>query len=203
MDDATEERHRLDTLHDEELCRTRKAQEQTRDHIARIQAQTREHRKILLDIEHQANLDAAITLQKALHEQHYQHRERILKLECQYASVGSGAEPGESAPESEDAESGNKATVEPGRELTMVSEDAGSSDVAAAVNGEEELAAPWDAGSGDVAAAFEGEEGLAASRGTASGGESSGDQVPKKGSRAEYFMGMAKKAADRSVVKKG
>ena len=60
-----------------------------------------------------------------------------------------------------------------------------------------------DAGSSDVAAAVEGEEGLAAAGDTASGRKKSGDQVPKKGSRAEYFMDMAKKAAGRSVEKKG
>ena len=177
MDDAAEERHRLDILHEEELLRTRKAQEQTRDHIAQIQAQARGHHKLMLDLEH----DAAITRQKALHEENYQHRERILKLEQQYASAGSGVERGEPIPELQDTESRNEATVEPGRGLMMASENAGSSNVAA-VEGKEGLAAPRDAGSG---------------RG------SSGDNVPKKSSRVEYFKDMARKAADRSVEKRG
>ena len=184
MDDATtttEERLRLDTLHDEELLRIRKAQEQERDHVAQLQAQTREHHKLMLDVQHQAIHDAALTRQTALYEQEYRHRERILRLERQYASAGSGTELRGPGPGFKDAGLGDEATVELGRGLMMASEDVESSTMAA-VDDEEGFAAPRDAGSGR---------------------ESSGENVPKKGSRAGYFMAMAKKAADRAMERQG
>ena len=66
--------------YNEELLRIGKTQEQQREHIAQIQAQTRDHHKLILDIEHQAVHEATITLQKALNKQHYKHRECNLKL---------------------------------------------------------------------------------------------------------------------------
>lgn len=46
--------------------------------------------------------DAAITRQKALNKQNHKHRERIIKLEHQYASPETVVGPRESIPESED-----------------------------------------------------------------------------------------------------
>lgn len=63
-----------------------KSQAQTRQHIAQTQAQAREQRKFMLDLEHQAIHDPAITLQEILNEQKYEHHECLLKLERHYAS---------------------------------------------------------------------------------------------------------------------
>ena len=114
MEDATKERLRLDTLHDEELHRIDKAQEQERAHLAQIQAQKYEHQKVMLDLEHQAT----VTRQRALNEQEYEHRERMLKLERQYASLEKVAEPTQSLPESKNMESPSEAAADPGQGLT-------------------------------------------------------------------------------------
>ena len=50
------------------------------------QAQAREHRKLMLHLEHQTIHDPAITRQEVLNEQEYEHHELLLKLERQYAS---------------------------------------------------------------------------------------------------------------------
>ncbi|KAL9136482.1 MAG: hypothetical protein Q9175_002317 [Cornicularia normoerica] len=117
---APEERLRLDTLHNEELHRFGKTQEQERNHIAQKQAQEREHRRLMLGIEHQAIHDAAITRQQALNQQEFEQRERMLKLERQYASTKMAVEPGESVPEPEDAASGNAGL---GNEAMVVSRE--------------------------------------------------------------------------------
>ncbi|KAL9137348.1 MAG: hypothetical protein Q9175_001448 [Cornicularia normoerica] len=76
MDNATIERLRLNALHDEQLRRLIKAQNQKY-----------EHRKRMLDLEHKSIHDAAIRRQKALNEQEYEQRERMLKLEHDYACL--------------------------------------------------------------------------------------------------------------------
>lgn len=68
---------------------------------------------MLLDLQHQAVHDAAITRQDKLNKQEYEHRERILKLERQYAIIEGAAEPKESCPEYENAGCGNEAVAEP------------------------------------------------------------------------------------------
>ena len=93
MGDATKERLRLDARHNDELLRSGKTQVQNQQHIAQIQAQAREHRKLMLDLEHKAIHHAALARQKALNEDKYQHRERILKLERQYTSTKVTVEP--------------------------------------------------------------------------------------------------------------
>lgn len=84
-DNDAKEKHRLDTLHDEKLLRVRKPQEQEREHIAQLQAQERTHRELMLGYEHQLAHDTASNCQKALHEQNYEERKRILALERQCA----------------------------------------------------------------------------------------------------------------------
>lgn len=54
-----------------------KPQGQKREHVAQIQAETREHRELILDLEHQAVHDEAITRQKALNEQKYEPRRHL------------------------------------------------------------------------------------------------------------------------------
>lgn len=90
------------------LLRLDKTQEQKREHVAQTQAEARAHRELILDLEHQAVQDAAITRQKALNEQKYEHRKRILKLERQYASTEIAVEPRRSISESENAGPGNE-----------------------------------------------------------------------------------------------
>lgn len=160
MDDAIKEKLRLDTLHDEELLRIRKTQEQEREHIVRTQAQAREHLKLTLDLEHHAIHDAAIARQKALNEQNYEHRERLLKLERQYASSEIALKPNESVPESENAGSRNEA----------------------AVDTEERFTEPESAGSGN---------------------EDSGERASMKGkSKVEFFVQIAKNAAERGAERR-
>lgn len=113
MDDATKERLRLDALHNEELLHIGKIQKQEREHISQTHAQAREHHKMMLNLQHQAVHDAAITRQEKLNQQEYEHRERILKLERQYALTEVAAEPKEPCPESENAGSRNEAAAEP------------------------------------------------------------------------------------------
>lgn len=143
MDDATIEKLNLDALHNEELLR-----------VGKIQAQAREHRKLMLDLEHQAVHDATVTRQKALNEQEYEHRKRILKLEHQYASPEIAAELRGSVPQSESETETAGSTREPG---------AGPEErLAQSGNGEPEKKTPR-----------------------------------KIGSKAEEFLKMAKKAAER------
>ncbi|CAF9926874.1 hypothetical protein IMSHALPRED_007075 [Imshaugia aleurites] len=85
MDDATKERLRLDTLHDEILLRHKKTQEQEREHVAQLQAQERAH-------------------QQALHDQNFEQRKRMLALERQYAATELATKPRDSIPECENAE---------------------------------------------------------------------------------------------------
>lgn len=159
MDDATKERLRLDALHNEELLHIGRIQEQEREHIAQIHAQAREHHKIMLDLQHQAFHDAAITRQDKLNQQEYEHRERILKVERQYALNEVAAEPKEPCPESENAGSGNEAAAEP---------------------------EPGFPDSGNLGSENGNPEGVAS----------------KKGSKAEYFSNMAKRAAERGADKR-
>lgn len=106
MDDATEERLRLDALHHEELLR-----------IAKTQEQERKHREWMLDHEHQAVHNAALNSQKAPNAQDYEHRKRTLKLERQYALTGPTLEPRKSVTEPESAVLSNGAVVESGDQV--------------------------------------------------------------------------------------
>ncbi len=89
--------------------------DETIEEAEKAQAQDREHRKLVLAIEHQAARDAAITRQKALNEQEYEHRKRILQLKRQYASMEIAPGLRESVPESapESAGSSKDAVAEP------------------------------------------------------------------------------------------
>ena len=126
MDDAANERLRLDRLHHEELLRITQTQEQERRHLGEIQARQREHHRMMLDLDH----DAAIKRQKALNEQEYKHRESLLELESQYALTGSVFEPRESVPKTEKSGSRNEVVAMP-RESVLDSENAGPGDEAA------------------------------------------------------------------------
>ena len=106
MDDATEERLRLDALHHEELLQ-----------IAKTQEQERKHREWMLDHEHQAVHNAALNSQKAPNAQDFEHRKRTLKLERQDASTGPTLEPGKSVTEPESAVLSNEAVVESGDQV--------------------------------------------------------------------------------------
>lgn len=76
----------LDVPHHEQLLYIGKSQAQKCQHIAQTLAQAREHRGSMLDLEHQAIHDSAITRQEILNEQNYGHHKRLLKLERKYAS---------------------------------------------------------------------------------------------------------------------
>ena len=117
MDDASEERQRLDALHNKKFVRIRRIQEQQRDHTAQTQAKAREHYKLMLGLKHLAIHGATIAHQKALHELDCQHRKRSLKLERRYASAEMGTKLEESVPEPENAHLRNKAVGEHGRGL--------------------------------------------------------------------------------------
>ena len=68
----------------------------------------------MLDLEHQA----IVIRQRALNEQEYEHRERVLKLERQYALTEIVVEPTRSFPESKDVDSPGEAVVNSGQGLT-------------------------------------------------------------------------------------
>ena len=114
--DATEEKLRLDVLHSEQLLRVAKTQEQERNHIAQKQAQERNHHQQMLDIEHRANYNASLVLQRAHDQQELEHRERMLRLEIQRTSS-------EKATQTEDNQPGNEGAL--GSEDNLGSEKAG------------------------------------------------------------------------------
>ena len=109
--DATEEKLRLDVLHSEQLLRVAETQEQERNHIAQKQAQEREHHKQMLDVEHLANYNASLVLQRAHDQQEFEHRERMLRLEFQRPSSEKATQTRESTPGSEDNQPRSEGTV--------------------------------------------------------------------------------------------
>ena len=110
--DATEEKLRLDALHNEQLLLVAKTQEQERDHIAQKQGQERKHHQQMLDIQHRANHNASLALQRAHDEQEFQHRQRMLRLEIQRPSSEKATQTRDSSPRSEDNQSRDEGIVE-------------------------------------------------------------------------------------------
>ena len=110
--DATEEKLRLDALHNEQLLRIAKTQEQERNHIAQKQAQERNHHQHMLDIEHRAYYDASLALQRAHDEQEFLHRQRMLRLGLQRPSSEKATQTRDSSPRSEDNQSRDEGIVE-------------------------------------------------------------------------------------------
>ena len=110
--DATEEKLRLDALHNEQLLRVAKTQEQERNHIAQKQAQERKHHQQMLDIQHRANYDASLALQRAYHQQEFDHHERMLGLSYRHSSSEKATQTRDPTPGSEKNQSRDEATVE-------------------------------------------------------------------------------------------
>ena len=110
--DATEEKLRLDALHNEQLLRVAKSQEQELNHIAQKQAQERKHHQQMLDIEHRANYDASLALQRAYHQQEFEHHERMLGLSQRHSSSEKATQTRDLSPRTEDDQSRDQGTVE-------------------------------------------------------------------------------------------
>ena len=109
--DAIEEKLRLDALHSEQLLRVAKTQEQERNHIAQIQAQERKHHQQMLDIQHQANYNASLALQRANHQQEFEHRKRMLGLAHRHPSSEKATQTRDPTPESEENQFRDEGTV--------------------------------------------------------------------------------------------
>ena len=121
--DATEEKLRLDALHNEQLLRVAKTQEQELNHIARKQAQERMHLQQMLDIEHRAYYNASLALQRAHNQQELEHLERMLRLAHQHPSSEKATQTGDPTPGCEENQSKDEGTVE--FEKPLESENAG------------------------------------------------------------------------------
>ncbi|KAM0798155.1 hypothetical protein BDR22DRAFT_891669 [Usnea florida] len=125
--DVTEEKLRLDVLHSEQLLRIAKTQEQERNHIAQIQAQERRHHQQMLDIQHRANYNASLALQRAYNKEEFEHHKRMLGLAHQHPTSEKAKQTEDPTPGSEENQYRDEDTV--GFEEPLVNENAGPAGV--------------------------------------------------------------------------